>query len=148
MTDENQKCPLCAATLEKKFRVFEHLQHIDTVGWLQCPTPFAWQVLYKYIVISHFIKDPHSEHIYLPPFKIDNWLEGSNQPGESWLHKLVEIDFAKDVGFYKIEEPPVYAKINDTITFKEWKLIKKFPLMKIESSEKMLERINLLLKFL
>ena len=148
MTDENQKCPLCQAVLEKKFRVSDHLQHIDTVSWLQCPTPFAWSVLYKQTIISHFVKESHGEHIYLPPFKIDNWLEGSNQPGESWLHKLVEIDFTKDIGFYIIDDPPIYSESNDSITFKEWRLITKLPFMKIESSEKMLERINLLLKFL
>ena len=144
MTDENQKCPLCDATLEKKIPS----QHINTVSWLQCPTPFAWATIYKHTVISHFIKESHAEHIYIPPFKISNWLERSNQPAISSLYKLSEIDFAKDTGAYLIDESPFNIDCIKNITFKEWKLIKELPLMKIESSEKMLERINLLLKFL
>lgn len=95
-------------------------------------------------MITHYTmnNDIHaSEYMYIPPFRI------CNKAGFSSITKLVEDKIPVSPGIYAVEET-IIINGKHIIPWKHWVYVTKIPALKPEASDKMLERIKVLINFI
>lgn len=120
-------CPLCKTML---------INTKDRLGYvnLDCPTLFKWDIDHGTTINYHYrleIIINTVEHFYIPPYYISNY----NFTKKSRVYKLYENHIILDQLGY--EHTGNYLK-----------LVTQVPLIHPDTESKMMERVNLLTKFL
>jgi hypothetical protein len=93
-------------------------------------------------MITHYTLDTKStEYMYLPPFRVCNYAGFSN------ITKLVEDEIPVSPGTYVTEET-ITISGKQVMPWKHWVYVTKIPALKPEASDKMLERIKVLINFI
>lgn len=125
-------CPLCGDPLKEKLTRETSDGYAEYLEML-CSRKFEWETTYGTIIKSHYLLEKivfYTEVFYLPPFNIVNF----NEKSISRIYKLYE----------QLTDLPEGGAMNT----KSWRFVAQVPLIKPDLEDKMLERVNLLLKFL
>jgi hypothetical protein len=131
MTFEINRCPLCEKLLTHKKWFSKDLYQCSTLWSNVSHIPPREKPHYEVEVST-----PSSvQHIYIPPWSIDNIQRNHIVPGSPQSLEPSEI-----TRLYKL-----YKKLDGTHA---WKFIKTFPLIKVTDEKSLLDRINLLVCFL
>lgn len=137
MSDETKMCPLCGAALEYKRK------SISLGEYWMCPMPFMWATLHKNMMITHYTYDVKddvvTEYCYIKPYRL------KSSSGKTIIHKL---SLGPLPGIRDIDYNVFIASKDEAAKYTYWQFIAETPTIKLDATDKVLERIKVLLTFL